>query len=141
MRMLEILERLVAGEGKPGDILRLEDLSDMIKQGSLCGLGKAAPNPVLSSIRHFRNEYEDHIKGICTVKKCKALIEMQITEDCVGCALCAGVCPCGAILSNLYERHAINVEKCVKCESCKNICPENAVIKIDVKNKKRSTNH
>lgn len=129
VRMLEILERLVNGKGEKGDIERLEALSHMIKKASLCGLGKAAPNPVLSSIRHFRNEYEDHINGVCTAKKCKAMILLTITKDCIGCNLCAGVCPVGAVSSKPYEEHVIDVEKCIKCESCKNICPENAVLK------------
>ncbi len=136
VRMLEILERLVEGEGKSGDIERLENLGKMIKQGSMCGLGKAAPNPVLSSIRHFRNEYIDHINGTCTTKKCKALFVLQISDDCNGCTMCARVCPCDAISSTAYEKHTIDVDLCVKCESCINVCQENAVIKIDAPKKK-----
>ena len=89
-RMLEILERITEGKGKDGDIELLEELAGKVKDGSMCGLGQTAPNPVLTTIRYFRNEYEDHIyRKKCTARSCKALIKFEITDACVGCTLCA----------------------------------------------------
>ena len=89
-RMLEILERITKGEGKDGDIELLEELAGKIKDGAMCGLGQTAPNPVLTTLKYFRNEYEDHIYNHkCTAKSCKALIHYEITEDCKGCTACA----------------------------------------------------
>lgn len=97
-RMLEILERITKGEGKDGDIELLEELAGKIKDGAMCGLGQTAPNPVLTTLKYFRNEYEDHIYNHkCTAKSCKALIHYEITEDCKGCTACARHCPVGAI--------------------------------------------
>ncbi len=126
-RMLDILERLCEGKGKKGDIEQLENLADVIKQGSLCGLGKTAPNPVLSTIKYFRNEYLAHIEGRCPAGKCQALITYSITDDCIGCTLCAQNCPVDAIEMKPYEKHQIDTEKCIRCDGCKNICPANAV--------------
>ena len=91
-RMLEILERITEGKGKTEDLAKLEELAIWTKKGSLCGLGKSAPNPVLSTLKHFRNEYEAHINGICPTGKCKALIKYTINSDCFGCTKCAQVC-------------------------------------------------
>ncbi len=97
-RMLEILERITSGEGRDGDIELLEELAGKIKDGAMCGLGQTAPNPVLTTIRYFRNEYEDHIYNhTCTAKSCKALIHYEITDNCKGCGACARHCPVGAI--------------------------------------------
>ena len=126
-RMLDTLERLCNGEGKKGDIEELEELAQMIKAGSLCGLGTTAPNPVLSTIKYFRDEYEAHIQKRCPAGGCKALITYSITDDCIGCTLCAQHCPVDAIEMKPYEKHEIDDEKCIRCGTCKNICPEDAI--------------
>ncbi|MBN1127252.1 MAG: NAD(P)H-dependent oxidoreductase subunit E [Sedimentisphaerales bacterium] len=126
-RMLEILERLCGGQGKEGDIEELEHLARQIKASSLCGLGKTAPNPVLSTIRYFREEYEAHIAGRCPVGKCKALITYSITDECIGCTICAQHCPVDAITMRPYQVHEIDTEKCIRCGACKTVCPADAV--------------
>ena len=126
-RMLDVLERLCEGKGKKGDIEELQHLAGMIKQSSLCGLGKTAPNPVLSTIEYFRDEYEAHIDKRCPTGKCKALIKYTVTDDCIGCTLCAQQCPVDAIEMKPYEKHEIDDEKCIRCDTCKKICPENAI--------------
>ena len=126
-RMLDILERICAGEGKKTDIDELENLAHIVQNSSLCGLGKTAPNPVLSTIKYFRDEYEAHIEKRCPAAKCKALITYSITDDCIGCTLCAQHCPADAIAMKPYEKHEIDTEKCIRCGGCKNICPANAV--------------
>jgi len=126
-RMLEILDRLCEGRGQPGDIEKLEDLARHIKRTSLCGLGQTAPNPVLTTIRHFREEYEAHIEGRCPAQKCRALISYSITDECFGCTLCAQHCPANAIAPKPYERHEIDQEKCVRCGTCRAVCPAHAV--------------
>ena len=127
-RMLDVLVRLCDGRGKDGDIEELEDLAMRVKRGSLCGLGGTAPNPVLSTIRYFRDEYEAHIAGRCPAGKCKALITYRITDDCIGCTRCAQHCPTGAIAMKPYEQHEIDTDKCVRCGTCKGICPVEAVV-------------
>ena len=126
-RMLDILDRLCAGEGKKTDIDELENLARMVQASSLCGLGKTAPNPVLSTIRYFRSEYEAHIEKRCPTAKCKALITYSVTDDCIGCTLCARHCPADAIEYKPYEKHEIDAEKCIRCGTCRNICPADAV--------------
>ena len=126
-RMLDILERLCAGQGVKADIEELENLARMVKKTSLCGLGTTAPNPVLSTIRYFRDEYEAHVEKRCPAGKCKALIVYSVTDDCIGCTLCAQHCPVGAIKFKPYEKHEIDAEKCIRCGTCKNICPADAV--------------
>ena len=127
-RMLEILDRLCEGQGKSSDLIQLDELAYQIKQGSLCALGGTAPNPVLSTLAHFRKEYEAHVKGKCPAGKCKALIHYKIIDDCIGCTVCARHCPSGAIAFTPYEKHEIDNEKCIRCGSCRSVCPENAVI-------------
>ena len=126
-RMLDILERIVAGEGRAGDLEALEHLGRMVKQGSLCGLGKTAPNPVLSTLRYFREEYEAHLAGRCPAGVCKDLITYRITDDCIGCTRCAQHCPADAIPMKPYEKHEIDTEKCIRCGTCRSVCPSDAV--------------
>ena len=126
-RMLDILNRLCEGKGRKGDLEELERLALMVKRGSLCGLGKTAPNPVLTTLRYFRHEYEAHIEGRCPAGRCKALITYHITDECIGCTLCAQHCPADAIEMRPYEKHEIDPEKCVRCGTCRGICPTDAV--------------
>jgi NADH-quinone oxidoreductase subunit F len=126
-RMLDILERLCAGEGKSTDIDELENLAEVVQESSLCGLGKTAPNPVLSTIRYFRDEYEAHIAKRCPAGKCRALATYSITDDCIGCTLCAQHCPTEAIRMAPYEKHEIDPEKCIRCGTCRSVCPSDAV--------------
>ena len=129
-RMLEILERITEGKGEDGDIEKLEELAVKIKDGSLCGLGQTAPNPVLTTIRYFRNEYEDHIYNHkCTAKSCKALITYNITDACKGCTLCARNCPVDAISGKVKEVHVIDHDKCIKCGKCMDHCKFGAIVK------------
>ncbi|MBR3786408.1 MAG: NADH-quinone oxidoreductase subunit NuoF [Firmicutes bacterium] len=129
-RMLEILERITRGEGQDGDIELLEELAAKIKDGSMCGLGQTAPNPVLTTIRYFRNEYEDHIYNhTCTAKSCKELISYEITDKCVGCTACSRKCPVGAISGEVKGQHVIDKEKCIKCGKCLETCKFGAIVK------------
>ncbi|MEK7992652.1 MAG: NADH-ubiquinone oxidoreductase-F iron-sulfur binding region domain-containing protein, partial [Planctomycetota bacterium] len=126
-RMLDILERLCAGQGSTADIQELEDLAHRVRTTSLCGLGKTAPNPVLSTIKYFRDEYEAHVQKRCPAGKCKALITYSITDNCIGCTLCAQHCPVDAIAMKPYQKHEIDAEKCIRCGTCKQVCPADAV--------------
>jgi ferredoxin len=126
-RMLELLSRLCAGEGRAGDLERLEELAQVVRQGSLCGLGRTAPNPVLSTLRYFRSEYEAHLAGRCPAGRCKALIAYIITEACIGCTRCAQACPAQAIAPRPYEQHRIDSERCIRCGTCRQVCPSEAV--------------
>ena len=128
-RMLEILERITAGEGEDGDIERLEKLALTIKKTSLCGLGQTAPNPVLTTIRYFRDEYVAHIdEHRCPACACDALIAFSIDPDlCTGCTLCAKKCPVGAISGDKKQPHRIDQSLCVRCDSCRAACRFDAV--------------
>lgn len=129
-RMLEILTRITEGKGKDGDIELLEELAGKIKDGSLCGLGQTAPNPVLTTLRYFRNEYEDHIYNHkCTAASCKALIKFSINDKCIGCTACARKCPVKAISGELKSRHSIDQNICIKCGNCLDACKFGAVEK------------
>jgi NADH-quinone oxidoreductase subunit F len=129
-RMLDILNNITSGKGKKGDIEELEHLAEWTKKGSLCGLGKTAPNPVLSTLKYFREEYEAHINGVCPTGKCTDLITYSVNDNCIGCTLCAQKCPVDAIPFTPHEKHSIDTELCIKCDSCRAVCPEDA---IDVK--------
>lgn len=127
-RMLEILERITMGQGRDGDIQLLEELCYKIKDGSLCGLGQTAPNPVLTTLKYFRNEYEDHIYNKkCTAKSCKSLIKFEIHNNCKGCTLCSKKCPVEAISGSVKEVHHIDQDKCVKCGRCYEVCKFDAI--------------
>lgn len=130
-RMLEMLERITKGEGKDGDIELLEELCYSIKDGALCGLGQTAPNPVLTTIKYFRDEYVAHIQDkTCPAGECSDLIEYKIVEDkCKGCTLCARNCPVDAISGTVKNPHTIDVEKCIKCGKCYSSCKFGAIIR------------
>lgn len=126
-RMLDILDRLCTGQGKHGDIEKLEELAHMIKRGSLCGLGQTAPNPVLSTLRYFREEYEAHLEGRCPAGKCKAMITYNVTDECIGCTKCAQHCPVDAIQMTPFEKHSIDNDKCIRCDTCLQVCPVDSI--------------
>lgn len=126
VQLYNVLERITQGEGKIEDLTLIEELSEVIAEGSLCALGGTAPNPVMSTLNYFREEYEAHIKyKACPAKVCKALIYFVINpEKCTGCTLCAKRCPVSAISGDKKKPHVINQEKCIKCRICYTVCPE-----------------
>ena len=128
-RLLEILERITEGKGEEGDIEKLEKLSRNIKNASVCGLGQTAPNPVESTIKFFRHEYEEHIKeGKCRAGECKALMNLWIDpEKCKGCGLCKRNCPANCITGEIKGPHVIDTSKCIKCGTCITKCPFHAI--------------
>lgn len=135
-RMLDILDKLCSGRAVMEDIEKLEELAVTMKKASLCGLGKTAPNPVLTTLKYFREEYEEHVQGICKTGTCKEMVKYTITEQCVGCTKCAKACPVEAIPYTPYEVHTIDTATCVLCGLCIDECSYNAIEKIPVHVKK-----
>ncbi len=130
-RMLEILTRITSGEGREGDISKLERLAKVIKKASLCGLGQTAPNPVLTTLQYFRDEYEAHVKHKrCPAGICKALIKYAINSaKCIGCGLCLKACPLGIIIGEKKQPHRIDEDKCTQCGRCFESCRFKAIVK------------
>ena len=130
-RMLEILDRICEGKGEDGDIERLESLAENISKSALCALGQTAPNPVLSTLKHFRHEYEAHIyEKRCPAGVCRKLLSYEIdASKCKGCTMCARVCPAGAISGKVKEPHSIDKSKCLKCGACIEKCKFGAISK------------
>lgn len=129
MRMLEILTKICDGKGEIEDIAILEDLADQIKTTSLCGLGQTAPNPVLTTLRYFREEYEEHIeKKHCRAGKCAPLCSYEISDACTGCMVCKNKCPTDAIVGDKKQVHTIVEDKCIRCGVCRDACKYDAVV-------------
>jgi len=126
--MLDILDKLCSGKGTAADLEKLEQIAAKTKTGSLCGLGKTAPNPILTTLEYFREEYEAHINGVCPAGRCQDLITYTITDNCIGCTICAQKCPVKAIPITPYEKHEIIQDLCTKCDTCKQVCPNEAVL-------------
>ena len=130
-RLLEILTRITEGKGRPSDIPLLQDLASKIRDASLCGLGQTAPNPVLTTLKYFRSEYEAHIfNKRCPALHCSKLVNFTIIDSkCIGCTKCARACPSAAITGKVKNPHLILQEKCIKCGECFRICPVSAIVK------------
>jgi NADH:ubiquinone oxidoreductase subunit F (NADH-binding)/NADH:ubiquinone oxidoreductase subunit E len=130
--MLDIVTRLSQGKAQSAEIDELEKLCNYVRNGSLCGLGKTAPNPVLTGLKYFREEYEAHARGVCPAKRCRDLVKYMINDNCTGCTRCYQECPVGAIGFNPYEKHVIDRDKCTKCDNCRIVCRDNAVDLVDI---------
>jgi NADH-quinone oxidoreductase subunit F len=126
-RLLDILELICAGKGRREHLNDLERLCLQVGAGSLCGLGKTAPNPVLTTLRYFRDEYEAHLQGRCPAGRCTALIRYEINDRCTGCTICAQHCPVNAIPTAPWQRHEIKQDLCTRCDTCRRVCPYEAV--------------
>jgi NADH:ubiquinone oxidoreductase subunit F (NADH-binding)/(2Fe-2S) ferredoxin/NAD-dependent dihydropyrimidine dehydrogenase PreA subunit len=127
-RMLDILNKICEGEGSLEDLDTLEALGNMIKDTSLCGLGQTAPNPVLSTLKHFREEYIAHVVDkVCPAGVCANLTNYVVMDNCIGCTKCAKNCPVGAITGSVKTKHFIDLDKCIRCGACKKACPVNAI--------------
>ncbi len=136
--MLEILTRLTQGKAGMSEIDELEKLCRDVQGGSLCGLGKTAPNPVITGLKYFREEYEAHAKGICPAKRCRDLVRYSITDKCTGCTKCFQECPVNAIAFRPYEKHEIDQSLCTKCDNCRVVCPEHAVELVNAKDENQN---
>jgi NADH-quinone oxidoreductase subunit F len=126
-RMLEILDRLCEGRAEREDLRRLESLAEIARTHSLCGLGKTAPNPILTTLRYFREEYEAHLEGRCPAGRCAKLVAYEVGDECIGCTKCAQVCPVNAIAPDPFRRHRIDSDLCVRCDLCRPACPTGAI--------------
>ena len=125
--LLDILTRLCEGKGRMADIETLDQLALQVKASSICGLGQTAPNPVLTTLRYFRDEYVAHVNGRCPAGRCKALIKYVVQDECIGCTRCAQVCPSEAIAMLPYQKHEIDTAKCTRCDLCRVVCPEKCI--------------
>ena len=129
-RMLEMLEKICDGNGTEEMLEELEDLANTIKDTALCGLGQTAPNPILSTLRYFRDEYIAHVRDKkCPAGTCTKLYTLKITDKCKGCTKCARNCPVNAIAGTVKQLHVIDVKKCIKCGACITACPFKAIVK------------
>jgi NADH:ubiquinone oxidoreductase subunit F (NADH-binding)/NADH:ubiquinone oxidoreductase subunit E/Pyruvate/2-oxoacid:ferredoxin oxidoreductase delta subunit len=128
--MLRIITRLSEGKASLDDLDELDRLCRYVKDGSLCGLGKTAPNPVITNLMYFRDEFEAHTRGICPAGRCKELIKYTVNDKCIGCTKCVQVCPANAIPFTPYEKHTIDQQLCTKCDSCCEVCPTDAIDKM-----------
>jgi NADH:ubiquinone oxidoreductase subunit F (NADH-binding)/(2Fe-2S) ferredoxin/NAD-dependent dihydropyrimidine dehydrogenase PreA subunit len=130
-RMYEILGKIIVGKGSSDDLAELQELGDHLKNTSLCALGQTAPNPVLSTMKHFNDEYQSHVLDKkCPAGVCSGLLSYTITEGCKGCTICMKKCPAGAISGEVKKKHRIDKEKCIKCGACVDFCPAKAIVKL-----------
>ncbi|MCA9217786.1 MAG: NAD(P)H-dependent oxidoreductase subunit E [Planctomycetales bacterium] len=129
-KLLDMLERLCSGKASRHELDDIAWLAQSVTDGSLCGLGKTAPNPVVTTLKYFRDEYEAHLEGRCPAGRCKSLIQYKVTRDCVGCTLCAQHCPVAAIEATPYRQHVIDTQLCTCCDACRTTCPEHAIVTI-----------
>jgi len=126
-QLLDILTDLTQGRGSDEDLALLEQLSEVVRLGSLCGLGKTTPNPVLSTLRYFRPEYQAHLEKVCPARSCKALIRFRISEICVGCMICADSCTANGVIVG-EDRPQIDPSQCTRCGTCIDVCPQGAIV-------------
>ncbi|WP_195262576.1 MULTISPECIES: NADH-ubiquinone oxidoreductase-F iron-sulfur binding region domain-containing protein [unclassified Clostridium] len=132
-RILELLKKITDGTAKEEDLEKMKELCEVVKDASLCGLGESAPNPVLSTLKFFNNEYKDHvINKKCTAGVCKGLVKYEVTDSCIGCTKCLRSCPVLAIKGKIREKHSIDIDKCIRCGLCYEACPTKAIIKTSL---------